>query len=93
MELKIEGLRESPTFTEENARKFETETKAQRNSQEWFDARKFRITASLFGVVKRLKVKSSTNTIVLQILGTKQFRLTAAMSGVLITREMQCRNM
>ena len=92
-ELKIVELRESLTLTEEDARKIAAETKAQRNSQEWFDARKFRITASLFGVVKRLKVESSPKNIVLQILVMKQFRPTLLCSGVLITREMQCKNM
>ena len=52
MELKIVELRESLTLTNEDATKIEAETKAQKNSQEWFDALKFRITASLFGVVK-----------------------------------------
>ena len=94
MELKIVELRESLTLTEEDARKIEAETKAQRNSQEWFDARKFRITASLFGVVKRLKVESSPKNIIKKKLGMKQFTLKLLLySGVLITRKMQCRNM
>ena len=74
--------------------KIEAETKAQRNSQEWFDAWKFQITASLFGVVKRLKVESSPKNIIFKNLGMKQFTLKLLLcSGVLITRKMQCRNM
>lgn len=77
-QVKGKGL-EKLTITEEEVRDIEAKTRAQRNSPDRFEARKFRITASLFGIVKNLKQESSPRNIVLQILGVKQFRPTTAM--------------
>ena len=79
MEVKISEFKVKLTITEEEARKIEAETKSQRKSPKWFKARQFRITASLFGIVKRLKIESSPKNLVLQILGAKLLRPTTAM--------------
>ena len=79
IKVKIDEFRESLAITEEDAVKTEANTKGQRDSPEWFKARQFRITASLFGLVKRLKPESSPKNLVLQVLGVKHFRPTTAM--------------
>ena len=79
MEVKVSEFRAKLVVTEEDARKIENETKAQRNSPKWFKARQYRITALRFGLVKRLKIASSPTNLVLQILGVKTFKPTTAM--------------
>ena len=64
----------------------------QTNSTEWFDACEFRITASLFGIVKRLKLELSPKSIVSQVLGIKKLAQTLQCSGVLTIRKRQYRN-
>lgn len=58
--------------TEEQIRKIEFDTRGQHQSQQWFDARRLRITSSNFGLVKRLKITTPPDNLVLQILGVKK---------------------
>ena len=79
MEAKISEFKGKLVMSEEAIRQLETETKAQRNSPKWFQARQFRVTASLFGLIKRMKADTSPKNVVLQILGVKKIYPTSAM--------------
>ena len=72
MEVKISEFKWKLVLSEETIRQLETETRAQHNSPKWFQARQFRITASLFGLIKRMKIDTSPKNIVLHILGVKK---------------------
>ena len=53
-------------------RHIEIKTRGQSKSPQWFEARRFRLTASLFGRVKQLKVSTPPDNLVLIILGVKK---------------------
>ena len=47
----VDEFMKSLCVTEGEARKIEQETRQQRNSPEWFSARRFRLTSSVFGEI------------------------------------------
>ena len=53
-------------------RRIEIDTRGQSKSPQWFVARRFRLTASLFGRVKQLKPSTPPDNLVLTILGVKK---------------------
>ena len=69
---KVEGLKMKLKVSEEEARQIEFETREQSNSHKWFEARRLRLTASLFGRVKQLKSTTPPDNLVLAILGVKR---------------------
>lgn len=69
---KVQELKCTLHVNEEDIRKTEFETRAQHQSQEWFDARRLRLTASKLRLVRRLKVTTPPDNLVLQVLGVKK---------------------
>ena len=79
MAEKIQKLRDKLAVTEEMVREVENITRGQRKSPKWVEMRRFRLTSSLFGYVKRLRPSTLPDSLVLQILGAKSIGITAAM--------------
>ena len=79
MVKKIDDLKQELAVTEETARKIEVETRGQRTSPRWFEMRRLRLTASMFGQIKQLKTETAPDNLVLRILGVKRVSVTTAM--------------
>ena len=60
------------SVTAEEARQIEVQTREQSNSAMWYEARRLRLTASLFGRVRQLKLTTAPDNLVLTILGVKK---------------------
>jgi len=71
---KVKALKRKLKVSEEEARQIELDTREQSNSRKWFEARRLRLTASLFGRVKQLKETAPPDNLVLAILGVKRIR-------------------
>lgn len=61
----MEALKRKLKVSEEEARQIELDTRERSNSRKWFEARRLRLTASLFGHVKQLKETTPPNNLVL----------------------------
>lgn len=70
------------SVTAEKARQIEVQTRAQSKSQMWYEARRLRLTASLFGRVRQLKPTTSPDNLVLTILGVKKLHGKALQYGM-----------
>ena len=57
--------------SEEDIRRIQVETRGHSNSPEWFQARRLRLTASLFGRVRQLRLTTPPDNLVLTVLGVK----------------------
>ena len=69
---KVESFKEKLVVSDQEIRSIEESTREQSNSQSWFEARKFRLTSSYFGRVRRLKSSTAPDSLVLSILGVKK---------------------
>ncbi len=78
----MEAFKASVTVSEEDIRKIECDTKQQRNSPSWYEARRYRITSSIFGIVLRRRPDTPPDSLVLRILQPKQFTSAATEWGV-----------
>ena len=67
--------------SEDEARLIERKTVGQRDSPYWFFMRKYRITASMFGEVMRLKDGTRPDNLVLRIIQDKHFTSVATEWG------------
>ena len=67
----MKKLKKTPEVSEEDIRRIEVETRGQSMSPKWFQARRLRLTASLFGRVKQLKPSTPPDNLVLTVLGVK----------------------
>ncbi len=65
---RIEAFKKQLQVSDEDVRRIEESTRDQSKSQKWFEARRFRLTASLFGRVKQLKPSTAPDNLVLTIL-------------------------
>lgn len=68
--------------SEEMAREIELTTRRQRNTLTWFDARRFRLTASKFGEVRRLKPTTPPDNLVLRVIQSPSFKSAATEWGI-----------
>ena len=78
----VSTFEESLNISDEKIREIELNTREQRESTLWFQARRYRITSSLFGQVLRRKEQTPPDSLVLQILQPKQFSTPATQWGV-----------
>ena len=69
---RVEKFKKKFHVSEEEVRRIQETTGDQSNSPKWFEARRFRLTASFFGRVKQLKHSTAPNNLVLAILGVKK---------------------
>ena len=69
---KVANFKKQLEVSEEEMRHIEINTRGQSKSPQWFEARRFRLTASLFGRVKQLKPSTPSDNLVLTILGVKK---------------------
>ena len=60
----------------------ERHTTQQRNSKQWFEARRYRLTASLFGEVLRRRLETTPDALVLRTIKQKQFTSSATEWGI-----------
>ena len=78
----VEEFKKCLAVTEEKAREIERDTREQRNSQLWFNVRRYRLTASYFGDVYRRKPSTPPDNLVLRIINRKSFTSAATEWGV-----------
>ena len=64
----VSVFKESLSISDEKIREIELNTREQRESTLWFQARRYRITSSLFGQVLQRKEQTPPDSLVLQIL-------------------------
>jgi hypothetical protein len=81
LESTVEAFIKSLEVSEEEARSIERKTVEQTDSPFWFSVRKYRITASMFGEVMRLKDSTRPDNLVLRIIQDKHFTSVATEWG------------
>ena len=79
----VQEFKNSLRVTTEKVREIERLTREQRNSTLWFDVRRHRLTASVFGEVMHRKAGTLPDSLVLRILQNKRFTSTALEWGIL----------
>jgi hypothetical protein len=77
----VRAFKSSLKVSPEKAREIECNTRQQRLSQLWFDLRRYRITASMFGHVLSRRVDTPDN-LVLRIIEPKTFSTPATRYGI-----------
>ena len=78
----VKAFKSSLQVSPEKAREIECNTRQQRLAQLWFDVRRYRITASMFGHVLSRRVDTPPDNLVLRIIQPKQFSTPATRYGV-----------
>lgn len=78
----VNAFKASLAVTDEEIRRIERETVGQRNSSRWYDVRRYRITASIFGIILQRKPETLPDSLVLQILQPKSFTSAATEWGI-----------
>ena len=78
----IEEFKKSLQVSDEEARKIEIETRAQRFSSLWYSVRRYRLTASSFGEVFRRKSDTAPDALVLRLLKQRQISSPAIDWGI-----------
>ena len=73
----VSAFKESLKVSPEKAREIERDTKDQHASQLWHSVRKYRLTASCFGEVRRRLSSTPPDSLVMRILGIKRFSVRA----------------
>ena len=69
----IAAFKDSLKLSEEKLREIEFNTRKQRESNQWYEVRRYRLTSSLFGHVLRRRSDTPPDSLVLRILQPKQF--------------------
>ena len=78
----IASFKQSLALSEAEVRAIEQSTKEQRRSPQWFEARRFRLTSSLFGAVMQRRATTPPDNLVLRIIQPKEFRSNATDWGI-----------
>ena len=78
----VKEFKKCLAVTEKKAREIERDTREQRNSQLWFNVRRYRLTASYFGDVYRRKPSTPPDSLVLRIINRKSFASVATEWGI-----------
>ena len=79
--FRVESLKESLKMSPEAMRNIELKTKDQHQSLMWHFERRFRITSSSFGDIRRRLESTPPDSLVLRILGIKKFSTVATQWG------------
>ena len=82
LQATISAFKESLNVTEYEVRCIEKNTREQRHSSLWHSVRRYRITASIFGVVRSRKDTTPPDNLVLRILQQKHFATAATSYGI-----------
>ena len=69
----VQAFKASLSVTEESIRKIERDTREQQTSALWYEVRRYRLTASMFGTILHRKPDTPPDSLVLRILQPKQF--------------------
>ena len=78
----VQAFKDSLTTSGDTIHRIECDTRNQRNSPFWYEVRRYRITASIFGVILRRRPDTPPDALVLKILQPKQFKSAATEWGV-----------
>ena len=78
----VDAFKASLAVTDDDIHRIERETVGQRKSSHWFDFRRYRITASIFGTILRRKSDIPPDSLVLRILQPKNFTSAATEWGI-----------
>jgi len=78
----VEAFKASLSVTAEKIREIECTTRQQRSSPLWYDVRRYRLTASLFGLVQHRKPDTPPDSLVKRILQPQQFSSAATDWGI-----------
>lgn len=78
----IAAFKDSLKLSEEKIREIEFSTRNQRECNQWFEVRRYRLTSSLFGHVLRRRSDTPPDSLVLSMLQPKQFHTPATSWGV-----------
>ena len=78
---KVSSFKQTLRLTSQQIRELERQTKDQHNSSVWFSARRFRLTASMFGRIFRMLPKTHPDSLVKQLLHPKDFSTKATEWG------------
>ena len=78
----VMAFKTSLQVSPEKAREIECNTRQQRFSQLWFNVRRYRITASIFGPVLSRRVDTPPDNLVLRIIQPKKFSTPATRYGI-----------
>ena len=69
IQVEVKSLKESLAVSEADICRIEKETREQKDSLKWFQYRRFRITASHFGDIRRRRNTTQPQALVLRIIG------------------------
>ena len=78
----ISAFKKSLEVSDEKAREIERNTREQRQSSLWFSVRRYRVTASLFGMILTRRVDTPPDSLVLRIIQPKNFSTPATQYGI-----------
>jgi len=78
----VEAFKDSLAISDDAIHRIECETRQQQNSPLWYEVRRYRITASMFGIILRRRPDTPPDSLVLKILQSKQFRSAATEWGI-----------
>ena len=78
----IAAFKDSLKLSEEKIREVEFTTRKQRESNQWFEVRRYRLTSSWFGHVLRRRPDTPPDSLVLRILQPRQFSTPATSWGI-----------
>ena len=82
LEQTIIEFKKSLNVTMQQAREIEGKTRSQRHSPEWFAARRYRITASVFGLIHHRKPDTPPDALVANLLEQRQVTSPAIKWGI-----------
>ena len=82
LERTIVEFKKSLTVTMQQAREIESKTRTQRHSPEWFAARRYRITSSIFGLIYNRKPDTPPDALVRTLLEQRQITSAAIKWGI-----------
>lgn len=82
LECTIVEFIKSLSVTMQQAREIEGKTRSQHHSPEWFAARRYRITASVFGLIYRRKPDTAPDALVVNLLDQRQVTSPAIKWGI-----------
>lgn len=77
----VRALKSSLSLPSEKARDIEQHTRNQSRTSLWYQARRYRLTASFFGLANRRQPTTSPHSLVLSILQYKSFETAATAWG------------
>ncbi|KAL5517990.1 hypothetical protein EMCRGX_G003649 [Ephydatia muelleri] len=78
---RVTSFKESLKLTTQQIQELDLRTREQHKSELWFSARRYRLTASIFGAILRLRPSTPPDSLVKQLLHQKEFSTQATIWG------------